>query len=306
MKRFSYDIQKWKTLFFTIWGGQAFSLLGSKLVDFALIWYMTTTTGSATVLTTGTLVSMVPRVFLGPIIGSVIDRWKRRWMMIAADSLIVVFTILTALLFWMESIQIWHIYVLLFVRSIAGNAHVTAMFASTSLMVPEDQLTRISGLNQTLQGLIRIAGPPLGALLLGFLPIYGVLFIDVVTAAVAVLPLFFIVIPEPVKTMGDEKLVKTSIFSDIKEGFQYVRAWKGLMALLGLSVIINFLLTPLSSLIPLIVTEHFGRGLLNLVGWKQRPGAVSLLEVWFLAPGEDLRSAFIQYLPERSEPELDA
>jgi DHA3 family macrolide efflux protein-like MFS transporter len=40
----------WKAPFFTIWIGQAFSLLGSQLVGFALVWWMTMTTGSATVL----------------------------------------------------------------------------------------------------------------------------------------------------------------------------------------------------------------------------------------------------------------
>jgi hypothetical protein len=36
--------------FFTIWTGQAFSLLGSKLVQFALVWWLTKTTGSEIVL----------------------------------------------------------------------------------------------------------------------------------------------------------------------------------------------------------------------------------------------------------------
>jgi len=31
----------WKTRFFTIWGGQAISIIGSQLVQFALIWYLT-------------------------------------------------------------------------------------------------------------------------------------------------------------------------------------------------------------------------------------------------------------------------
>ena len=43
---------KWKIPFFAVWTGQAFSLLGSQLVQFALIWWLTKTTGSATVLAT--------------------------------------------------------------------------------------------------------------------------------------------------------------------------------------------------------------------------------------------------------------
>ena len=44
------DGRTWKARFFTIWIGQAFSLLGSELVSFALVWYLTIETESATVL----------------------------------------------------------------------------------------------------------------------------------------------------------------------------------------------------------------------------------------------------------------
>lgn len=50
----------WKVPFFTIWTGQAFSLFGSQLVQFALVWWLTQQTGSATVLATATLVAILP------------------------------------------------------------------------------------------------------------------------------------------------------------------------------------------------------------------------------------------------------
>jgi len=48
----------WKAKFFTIWSGQAFSMLGSQLVQFALIWYLTVSTGSARVLASASLAGM--------------------------------------------------------------------------------------------------------------------------------------------------------------------------------------------------------------------------------------------------------
>jgi len=64
----------WKVRFFSIWTGQAFSLLGSALVQFALIWWLTKTTGSATVLATASLVGFVPQIILGPFAGALVDR----------------------------------------------------------------------------------------------------------------------------------------------------------------------------------------------------------------------------------------
>ena len=69
------DNKPWKTTFFTIWGGQALSILGSQLVQFSLIWHLTIKTGSATVLATATLVGMLPSVILGPFIGTLVDRY---------------------------------------------------------------------------------------------------------------------------------------------------------------------------------------------------------------------------------------
>lgn len=64
----------WAPRFFTIWTGQAFSLLGSQLVSFAVIWWLTQTTGSATILATASLVGLIPQVVLGPFTGTLVDR----------------------------------------------------------------------------------------------------------------------------------------------------------------------------------------------------------------------------------------
>ena len=76
----------WKARFFTIWGGQAISLFGSRLVQFALIWWLTLETGSATVLAIASLIGLLPTVLLGPFAGALIDRWKRRQVMLVVDT----------------------------------------------------------------------------------------------------------------------------------------------------------------------------------------------------------------------------
>ena len=114
--------KKWKAPFFTIWTGQAFSLLGSQLVQFALIWYLTIRTGSATVLATVTMMALLPGVFLSPFIGPLIDRWNRRVIMLVADTGIALVTLILALLFAFGVIQVWHIYVIMFVRAVGETS----------------------------------------------------------------------------------------------------------------------------------------------------------------------------------------
>ena len=258
--------QKWKTRFFTIWTGQAFSMLGSYLVGFAFVWYLTEKTGSATVLTVGTLVQLLPQVLIAPLAGTLSDRWNRKMVMAVFDSITALFTLLVAVLFILDVAQIWHIFLAMFVRSTCGQFQYAAMIASTSLMVPKEHLSRVQGANQTLQGFMNILGPALGAFLIAVLPIQGVLLIDVSTAVIAVGLLAFFKIPQPARngasTVTGTK--KPSVFKDLAEGWKYVTGWKGLFAIIILAMFVNFLITPAFSLLPLVITEHFNKGAYEL------------------------------------------
>jgi DHA3 family macrolide efflux protein-like MFS transporter len=251
---------RWKLPFFTIWTGQAISLFGSSLVQFALVWWLTQTTQSATVLAMATLVALLPNILLGPLAGVLVDRWNRRVVMIVADSLVTLATLGLAYLFWIGAAQLWHVYAAMLIRAAAGTFQAPAMTASTSLMVPKEQLARVSGFNQMLNGGMNIIAPPIGALLLGLLPLQGVLAVDVVTALFGIVPLFFIRIPQPLKQAPEAAQASgqpPSFLRELRAGFKYVQAWSGLMLLLLMATAINFLLTPTVALLPILVTKYF-------------------------------------------------
>ncbi|HEX2905413.1 MAG TPA: MFS transporter [Phototrophicaceae bacterium] len=250
---------RWKARFFTIWTGQAFSLFGSQLVQFALVWWLTETTHSATILATATLVAVLPQVILGPISGPLIDRWNRKRVMMTADSLVALATLVLVMLCATRTIEIWHVYLVMFFRSAAGSFHFPSMQASTSLIVPENQLARVAGLNQMLQGLMSIVAPPAGALLIGVLPMHSVLLIDIVTALIAVLSLAVVHIPQPERAANASGQSGLATFwQDMRGGFTYILNWRGLTILIGIAMIFNLVIMPAISLVPLLVTNHFG------------------------------------------------
>lgn len=259
--------KKWAAPFFTIWTGQAISLLGSQMVQFALIWWLTKTTESAIVLTTATLVGMLPTVVLGPFVGALVDRWNRRRILLIADSSIALVTLFLAYLFFMGWAQVWMVYVALFLRALGGGFHGPAMTASTSLMVPDKQLTRIQGINQSLYAGLNIISAPLGAMLLELISVEGVLGIDVVSALFAIVPLFFIAIPQPENNrISQKESLVAGVWEDFLEGLKYVMGWSGLRFLLIMALAVNMIVTPAFSLLPLLVKDHFSGGALQL-GW---------------------------------------
>jgi len=249
--------------FFILWLSQAVSLLGSALVEFALAWYLTLETGSATILATAMLMALVPQIVLGPIIGPLVDRWNRKRIMIIADTAIALVTIGLVVLFAIDAIQVWHVYLAMVARSIGQSFHFPAMLASIPLIVPEKHLSRAAGLNQMLQGAVTIAAPPAGAFLIGLLPMYSVLAVDIATAVVAVTVLFFIAIPQPELTT---RTVDSSPFKDMVDGFKYIFASPGLLALTALCSVIVFFIVPAFTLMPILVTGHLGGDVLKL-GW---------------------------------------
>ncbi len=164
-----------------------------------------------------------------------------------------------AALFWAGRAEVWHIYLVKIVRALGGAFHWPAMAASVSLIVPKEHLPRVAGLNQTMYGLLNIVCPPVAALLLSVLPLHVVLGIDVITAALAIAPLLFLSVPQP-----KAPAMRAAYFRALSSGFRYIWHWRGALYLLLGATILNALLNPAFSLLPLLVTTHFGKGALEL------------------------------------------
>lgn len=253
----------WAVRFFTLWAGQALSLLGSQLVQFAIIWHLTKTTNSATTLAIASMMGLLPQVLLSPFIGTWVDRGNRRLILIAADGTVAIATIILAALFAFRAVEIWHIYAALFVRAVAGGFHQSAFGASVVLLVPKDHLARVQGFNQALYGGLNIISAPLGAFLLSVLPMQGILSIDVGTAIIAIAILLFIQIPQPERSTQ----TPSTFWQDFAAGFRYIAAWRGLVILLGLVMVINFFYSAAEPLTPLLITNHFNGDAQGLGLW---------------------------------------
>jgi DHA3 family macrolide efflux protein-like MFS transporter len=271
--------------FLVLFGGQSVSLLGSQAVQFAMIWWLTASTGSAAVLAVAGLLGLAPQIVMGPVIGALVDRWNRKRILWLADSLVAVASAGLALAFLAGPVPYPVVLAVLFVRALGGAFHAPAMLASTSLMVPERHLTRIQGLQQAVQGGALIVTAPPGALLVGTLPMAAVMAVDVVTALVALAPLAFIVVPQPDHSAVDDgSLGVRSTWRDILAGVTYLRERAGHVPLLAMATVVNLCMVPALALLPLLVVEQ-GGGAATL-GWLNSAFGIGtivggvLLGVW--------------------------
>ena len=247
-------MDNWKRVFAIIWTGQFLSILTSSIVNFAIVLWLSLETGSAEVLAFATMAALLPQSVLGLFTGIFIDRWKRKRVMIMADSFIAFCTLILAVLFYFDLAKISHIYVLLALRSVGSAFHMPALQASVPLLAPKSELMRIAGINQVIQSVCNIAGPALAGLFITMMKMTNILLLDVAGAAFACLSLCFVFIPDP---SHEERNSELHLWREAKEAIMEVRNQYGLSWLFLLSILATFVIMPVSVLFPLMTLNHF-------------------------------------------------
>ncbi len=264
----------WKLRFFIIWIGQAFSLFGSGIVDFALIWWLTDVTGSEQVLVIGNLVALLPRMVLGPFAGTLIDRADKKRVMILADGAIALVTLglMAAAAFgWLSAALVLFV---LFLRSMGGMFHQPAMKSATAILFPADQQARIGGFNRVLTGAMTIISPVAGALFLELLPMAAVLAVDVVTAALAITSLLPIRMPP---AHEKTELSAGDVLRETWDGLRYVWDSRSLKYVVFTCTAVNIGVGPCAALKSMLVKSVFSGGAAELSVITSAEGAGLLL-----------------------------
>jgi len=235
------------------WSAQLFSIMGSAVVNFAITWWITVLTGSATLLSIGIFIYVLPMAFLTPVAGVLADRWSRKKIIAIADSLQALTTVWIILLFVFGVANPVVVMLITGFRGIFQAFHVPTVNAITPTMVPKDKISRMNGFNYLFSSLINIVGPVLGALLYELFQgdISLILWIDVLTFIIAFVPLLLTKIPVVERSRIEEK--KYSFLFEFKTGIKTIRLIPGLLTLLLLSMLLNFLIMPFNVLLPYYV-----------------------------------------------------
>ena len=244
----------WKALVSAVWGGQAVSILTSFAANYAVVWWVTESTGSATLLTFMTAMMYLPMALLGPVAGTVVDRFPRRVVIIVSDTASAAFALVMALLVMAGQLSVELMVAMMLARSVFQTFHTPAMQALMPSLVPDRHLVRIATLDQGIQSLANIAGPALGILLYTTLGLQAALLLDVAGALIGCVGLLFV--------RGDDGHMaaerRTGVLHEMREGLGAVRAVPG-MARALLWILAGYLFfAPMASLFPLMTYQHFG------------------------------------------------
>lgn len=225
-----------------IWLGQLISVIGSGLTGFALSVWVYQLNGSVTQFTLISLCTTLPRIIISPLAGAVIDRWNRRWVMLASDCGAGLSTLTIALLFFTNRLQLWHICIAMTLSSLCNAFQWLAYSTTPTLLVAEKHFGRVNGMIEFSDAVAQLISPIVGGLLLVSIHLQGVLLIDFATFLFSIATLLVVRVPQHKPTSGS-KIVKGSLWQEVAYGWTYIRSRPGLLGLLFLSTVTRFLMT---------------------------------------------------------------
>lgn len=250
--------QSWKRKFWIISIGQIASLIGSSAVQFALIWWIASETGSAIMMGLSGLVAFLPATLLSPLAGIVADRYHRKYICIFADLFIGVSAAIFSVLLWLFEMPVWTALIILFFRSIGNAFHQPAFQAMIPQFVPAEDLVKIGGWNQLIASGSFLLGPAIGAALYAAFSLPVILLTDLLGAIIASVMLAALQIAPMQRVTRESQNTR----KELKEGIEVFRADKALTLLIVVETLCMIFYMPLSSFYPLMTSDYF-----NATAW---------------------------------------
>lgn len=244
----------WKRQIALFLGAQTISLFGSSLVQYAIVWYITLETKSGVMLMISTICGFIPQMLISIIGGVWADKYNRKYLIMLSDSIIALTTLGVALIFLSGYKEIWVMFLLLSVRSLATGVQMPAVNAFIPQIVPEKSLMRINGINSSLASLMMVLSPAASGALLLVASIEAIFFVDVITAIIGVSITARIIVRRLRK--GNKEI--SSAIEGIRRGMEYIKKSKVIFPLFVFQMIIIILVSPAAFLAALFIIRNFG------------------------------------------------
>lgn len=164
---------------------QAVSLLGGQMSTLAVGLWLFATTGAATPLAFIALSRVLARLLLAGSAGLLADRADRRLVLLAAEGLQALASLLLLLDLQAGTFHIWHLYGLAALQSAGATVQEPALFATIARLVSPQSYTRVNALQHLSGPLTAMLAPALSGLALTALGVSGVITIDLLLPSVS-------------------------------------------------------------------------------------------------------------------------
>ena len=145
------------------WLSQSISQLGSSMTSFSLILWIYEQKQSAMSVSVMSFCNYVPFIIVSLIAGSFVDKYSKKAIMLIADSIAALCSLIVLILSISENLQVWNIYLVNIVIGFMNAFQSPALAVAIGKIVPKDKLSKVSGMNSFSSNLITVFSPVLSA-----------------------------------------------------------------------------------------------------------------------------------------------
>jgi DHA3 family macrolide efflux protein-like MFS transporter len=246
----------WKRKTVIFLASQCITLFGSMIVQMSIIWYVTLKTSSGGWVAAFTICSYLPQFLISFFAGVWADRCNRKNLIVLADGVITIATLIMFLVLPMISsdfVLLSALLVISIVRSIGAGVQTPAVNAVIPHLVPAEYLMKYNGINATIQSIVQFIAPAVAGTVLSIGTFRSTLFIDILTALIGIGLLSCVLLPK--QEVSDENI---SVFSEIKAGILYSFSDKMIGKILIVYGLFILLSVPAGFMAALLVSRVYG------------------------------------------------
>ncbi|MGH2775263.1 MAG: MFS transporter [Actinomycetota bacterium] len=247
----SLSVPNYRLYFF----GQIVSMSGTWIQSVAQMWLVYQLTGSGVALGVVTALQFTPVLVAGMWGGIVADRFDKRKILMATQSVAALLAALLGILTALELVELWMIYVLAFALGIVSVIEVPTRQSFVVEMVGSDQLSNAIGLNSTVFTSARVIGPAIAGVLIAGVGIAWCFLINAVSFAAVIVSLAKM---NPVELHRSARVERSK--GQLREGLRYVWHTPILRTSLLMMAIIGTIAFNFRILLPVMAEEEFGGG----------------------------------------------
>lgn len=226
----------------------------------------------------------LPRLLVGAVGGAIADRFDRRRVLMITQTLAMIQAIIYWLLVQFESIELWHIAILAFFLGVVNTINQTSRQSLINSLIPKEELLNAIGLQSSVNNFSKIMGPSAGGIIIAYIGIAGCFLVNAISFVFLVFNLYQMDLPP-----WEDRRDRESIFTDIKEGYGYLRANRRLLHIVSISYLMALFGAPYNRFVPIFATNvlHVGASGFGLL--MSAPGIGATVASLFLASVNKLR-----------------
>lgn len=178
----------------------------------------------------------VPRILLGPAAGVFVDRYDRKKLIIFGDVVRGVSVLFIAFAAWNGFLEIWMVMLAAVISGICASVFNPAIESVLPDIVPSDNMIRANSAYQAATTGADVLGESLGGILYTVIGAPLMFLIDGISYLFSACTEVFLEIPKI-----ERKGVKVTFREDFREGLRFIWKHQGVVRIIGMSFLINYL-----------------------------------------------------------------